>query len=99
MAHTKQAIKRHRQSEEDRLRNRAGRSLIKTHQAKLKAALASHDQSKAQEIFRSYCSALDKAVKKGIIKKGQAIRKKTRAANRLRLAFAQKANPALAAAS
>ncbi|MCS6771914.1 MAG: 30S ribosomal protein S20 [Kiritimatiellae bacterium] len=84
MAHTKQALKRHRQSEEDRLRNRAGRSVIKTFQTKLTTAIAAKDAVRAGEMFSRYCSALDKAVKKGIIKKNAAIRKKTRAANRLR---------------
>lgn len=84
MAHTKQALKRHRQSEEDRLRNKAGRSVIKNLQTKFKAALAGKDAAKADAFFRQYCSALDKAVKKGIIKKGQAIRKKGRAADHLR---------------
>lgn len=84
MAHTKQALKRHRQSEEDRLRNKAGRSVIKTLQTQLKAALAGKDAAKAEALFRKFCSSLDKAVKKGIIKKNQAVRKKGRAANHLR---------------
>jgi small subunit ribosomal protein S20 len=84
MAHSKQALKRHRQSEEDRLRNKAGRSLIKNLQNKLKIALAAKDAGKADALYRRYCSALDKAVKKGIIKKGQAIRKKARAFDHMR---------------
>lgn len=84
MAHTKSALKRSRQSEEDRLRNKAGRSLIKTAQQKLLAAAAGKDAKTAAEVYRSYCSALDKAVKKGIIGRNQAIRKKARGAERLR---------------
>jgi small subunit ribosomal protein S20 len=84
MAHSKQALKRHRQSEEDRLRNKAGRSLIKTFQTKFKAAVTGKDATQATAAFKAYCSALDKAAKKGIIKKGQAVRKKGRAADHLR---------------
>ncbi len=84
MAHTKQALKRHRQSEEDRLRNKAGRSIIKSAQVKFTAALAGKDAAKAADLFKQYCSALDKAVKKGIIRKNQAVRKKGRAANHIR---------------
>lgn len=84
MAHSKQALKRHRQSEEDRLRNKAGRSVIKNLQVQFKAALTSKDSAKADALFRKYCSALDKAVKKGIIAKGQAVRKKGRASDHLR---------------
>lgn len=84
MAHSKQALKRHRQSEENRLQNKAGRSVIKSYQTKFTAALNGKDAAKATDVFKQYCAALDKAVKKGIIKKGQAVRKKGRAANHLR---------------
>lgn len=84
MAHTKSALKRARQSEEDRLRNRAGKSLIKTTQQRLFAAVAGKDGTKAASAYSSYCAALDKAVKKGIIGRNQAIRKKQRGAERLR---------------
>ncbi|MBW7908110.1 MAG: 30S ribosomal protein S20 [Kiritimatiellae bacterium] len=84
MAHSKQALKRHRQSEEDRLRNKAGRSGIKRVQAKFQAAVAGKDAANATELYKRLCSSLDKAVKKGIIKKNQAVRKKGRAAGHLR---------------
>lgn len=84
MAHTKSALKRARQSNEDRLRNKAGRSLIKTMQQKLFAAAAGKDAQAANEAYRVYCAALDKAVKKGIIGRNQATRKKARGADRLR---------------
>ncbi len=84
MAHSKQALKRHRQSEEDRARNRAGRSGIKRVQTQFKAAVAGKDSAKAADLYKRLCSALDKAAKKGIIKKNQATRKKGRAADHLR---------------
>ncbi|HMP74859.1 MAG TPA: 30S ribosomal protein S20 [Kiritimatiellia bacterium] len=84
MAHSKQALKRHRQSEEDRLRNKANRSIIKTFQTQMNAAIAGKDAAKADALFRRFCSALDKAVKKGVIAKNQAVRKKGRASDHLR---------------
>lgn len=84
MAHTKQALKRHRQSEEDRLRNKSSRSFIKTVQTQFKTALAGKDAAKAAELYSRFCSALDKAVKQGVIKKNQATRRKGRAADHLR---------------
>ncbi len=84
MAHTSSAKKRARQSNEDRLRNRAGKSLIKSMQQKLFASVAGKDAKAADVAYRAYCAALDKAVKKGMIGKNQAIRKKQRGAEKLR---------------
>jgi small subunit ribosomal protein S20 len=84
MAHTSSAKKRARQSNEDRLRNRAGKSLIRTMQQRLFTAVAGKDAKASDTAYRAYCAALDKAVKKGIIRRNQAIRKKQRGAERLR---------------
>lgn len=84
MAHTKSAKKRARQSNEDRLRNKAARTLIKSMQQKLFAAVDGKDAKAADAAYRTYCAVLDKAVKKGIIGRNQATRKKTRGANRMR---------------
>ncbi len=88
MAHTKSAIKRARQSNEDRLRNKAGETLIKTRQRQLMAAVAGKDAKAADAAYRVYCSVLDKAAKKGIITSNTAIRKKNRGAAHLRTAAA-----------
>lgn len=84
MAHTSSAKKRMRQSNEDRLRHKAGRTGIKSQQQKLFAAVAAKDAKAAADAYRAYCSALDKAVKKGTIRKNQAVRKKARGADRVR---------------
>lgn len=93
MAHTKSAIKRHRQSLKRRARNRAARSQIKTVQTKLSAAIAGKDATQANALLQRYFSILDKSVKRGIIKKGQADRRKSRMALRVRSAFATAGAP------
>ena len=84
MAHTKSALKRARTSNEDRLRNKAAVSLVKTHQKKLLEAVATKDSKASAEAYKSYCAVLDKAAKKGAITKNTAIRKKARGAAQVR---------------
>ena len=45
--------------------------------------LEEKDQKACGEAFSAYCSVLDKAAKKGVIKKNTAIRRKSRAAGHL----------------
>lgn len=84
MAHTKSALKRARTSNENRLRNRAAVSLIKTNQKRLLEAVGSKDAKAALEAYKVYCTVLDKAAKKGCITKNTAVRKKARGAAALR---------------
>lgn len=84
MAHTKSALKRARTSNEDRLRNKAADSLIKTNQKKLMDAVASKDAKAATEAYKVFCASLDKAAKKGAITKNTAVRKKARGAAHVR---------------
>ena len=84
MAHTKSAVKRARTSNEDRLRNKAAVSLIKTRQRQLLAALAGKDAKASAEAYKAYCAALDKAAKKNAITKNTATRRKARGAAHLR---------------
>lgn len=80
MAHTKSALKRARTSNEDRLRNKAAVSLIKTRQKQLMDAAAAKDAPAAQAAYKVYCMVLDKAAKMGAITKNTAVRRKTRGA-------------------
>lgn len=80
MAHTKSAVKRHRQSLENNERNRAAKSAIITAGKKLATAVESGDAKVADEAFNNFSSVLDKAAKKGIIKANNASRRKSRAA-------------------
>lgn len=84
MANIKSAEKRARTSEKARRRNAEAKSRLKTLRRNLLEHIASKDPAKAETAYRTYCSALDKAVKRGIIKKNNSIRKKNRAALLLR---------------
>lgn len=86
MAHTKSAEKKIRQYREQRTRNNAAKSLIKSKSRKLSTAVAAKDSATIKQTYAELCSSLDKAVKRGNIKKQTAIRRKARAARAMRLA-------------
>ena len=79
MANTKSAMKRIRQNERRRLRNRAMRSKIR---GTVKAARAAEGASRAAVVFEAI-RVLDKAVSKGVIHRNTATRKKSALARRL----------------
>ncbi len=73
------ARKRDRQNEKARKRNSAVKAkLHEDHKKLFKAADAGKEEDAAKK-FKEFVSGLDKAVKKGIIKKNTADRKKSRA--------------------
>jgi len=84
MPHTKSARKRMKQSLRRRTANRSARSGILTARRRFLEALAKGDKVQSQELFRRYCSVLDKAAKKGVIKANAANRRKSRAALKLK---------------
>jgi len=84
MAHTSSAKKKIKQYANQRARNNAAKSLVKTNSRKLSTQVAAKDDAGIKAAFAELCSSLDKAVKKGNMKKETAIRRKTRAANKLR---------------
>jgi small subunit ribosomal protein S20 len=77
------AVKRMRVSEKARRRNKAAKSKISTLRRRLFEACAANDMDKSREMFSDYCSVLDKAAIKGIIRKNTAIRRKRRAAAKI----------------
>ena len=79
MANTKSAIKRIRQNERRRLRNRAMRSKIR---GTVKAARAAEGASRAGVVLEAI-RVLDKAVSKGVLHRNTAARKKSALARRL----------------
>ena len=86
MPNIKSAKKRMRTSEEARVRNKAVRTRVKNVRRtllELTAPGADAEAGPATDAFRTYCSALDKAAKKGVISRNTAIRRKRRAATRL----------------
>ena len=77
MAHSKQAIKRVRQNERDRLANKAKMTRMKTQVKKLLTAVETGDKGKAQELLSTVVQTIDKVAKESIIHKNTASRKKS----------------------
>ena len=73
-----------RQSEVQRVKNQDVGTGLKTARKKLFAAIEAKDKKGCAKLYSEYCSALDKAAKKGVIKKNTAVRRKGRAANQIR---------------
>lgn len=83
MANTKSAEKRHRQSLEQRERNRAHRSRLRTAIKKLRTAVASGDAAAAQQLLPGTLSVIDKIAQKGVIHDNAAARYKSRLAQKV----------------
>ncbi|HZN49516.1 MAG TPA: 30S ribosomal protein S20 [Methylomirabilota bacterium] len=79
MANTKSAMKRIRQNERRRLRNRAMRSKIR---GSVKTARAAEGAARPAAILEAI-RVLDKAVSKGVLHRNTAARKKSALARRL----------------
>ena len=77
MANIKSQIKRNRQNETARLRNKAVKSSLKTAVRKANEAIASGDSAAAQEAVRDASRKLDKAASKGVIHANQAANRKS----------------------
>ena len=71
------AEKRHRQSEDRRMRNKAVKSAVKTSVKKF-VALAQKKDPGSETALREMVKKIDTAARKGIIKKNAAARKKSR---------------------
>jgi small subunit ribosomal protein S20 len=72
------AEKRHRQSEERRLKNKAVKSSVRTSAKKFTLLVQQKDSGEAEAALKDMISKLDSAARKGIIKKNAASRKKSR---------------------
>ena len=81
MPNIKSAVKRVKQSEKNRAKNRTVKSKINTARRPVLEGVASKEEMK--KAVATYSSTLDKAVKQGVIKKNTADRRKSRAAKRL----------------
>ena len=82
MANIKSQIKRNRQNERRRVRNKAVRSELKT-RAKRAVDAAETGADEALELTRLAIKRLDKAAAKGVIHKNQAARRKSRLLKRI----------------
>ncbi|AUC53590.1 MAG: 30S ribosomal protein S20 [Sagittula sp.] len=84
MANTPQSKKRARQSEKRYAVNKARRSRIRTYLRKVEEAIASGDQSAAQEALKAAQPELMRGVTKGVFHKNTASRKMSRLASRVK---------------
>ena len=83
MANTKSAAKRARQTKRRTLRNRRVLSTLKTEGKRLTAHRAGIDKAATTTAHQVLVSELDKAVKRGVIHKNAANRRKSRLAKKL----------------
>jgi len=87
VANIKSQIKRNRQNEKRRLRNKSVRSDLRT-RTKAAEAAAAEGQEGAEEALRTALKRIDKAASKGVIHKNQAARRKSRLVKRAAAASA-----------
>jgi len=78
LANIKSAIKRNKQNEKKRVRNRVFRGRARTYVRKARLSIAGGDVQDARQATLEAISALDKAAEKGIIHKNNAARRKSR---------------------
>jgi small subunit ribosomal protein S20 len=76
MAHSKQALKRARQSEKSRVRNKAKMSRMKSAVKTLMALVATGDKAKASAMLATVCKIIDKAAQTNVIHRNNAARHK-----------------------
>lgn len=76
MANIRSAEKQRRQAEKRKVRNRAGKSTLRSALKKTRTAISGGEGDK--EILSEGFSAVDKAAKRGLIKKNTASRYKAR---------------------
>jgi len=87
VANIKSQIKRNKQNERRRVKNKAVRSELKT-RTKVATTAAEEGAENADELARLAIKRLDKAAAKGVIHKNQAARRKSRLVKRLAAASA-----------
>ena len=78
MANTKSAIKRIRQNEKRRLRNRFFSGKARTFVRRARAAIEAENLEEARVYTMEAVSALDKAAEKGVLHPNNASRRKSR---------------------
>jgi small subunit ribosomal protein S20 len=78
VANIKSQIKRNRQNEARRVRNKSIRTALKTSVKKVRTSAAEGDGDGAQQELRQTTQSLDKAASKGSLHKRAAARRKSR---------------------
>ncbi len=83
MANIKSQIKRNKQNEAARQRNKAVRSSLKSSVRRFREAVSAGDSTEAASRFSEASRELDVAASKGVIHKNQAAKRKAKMAKRL----------------
>ena len=83
MANIKSQIKRNKQNETRRERNKGVKSALRTSTKKVQAAIVDGDADAAVARQREAARAMDKAASKGVMHKRTAARKKSRLAKQV----------------
>ena len=78
MAHSKSALKRVRQNEKRRVKNKSQRSALRTQLRKTATTIGSKNTELAPGELKKSIRALDRAASKGLIHPNQAARRKSR---------------------
>jgi small subunit ribosomal protein S20 len=78
LANIKSAIKRNKQNEKKRVRNRVFRGKARTFVQKARAAMSSATPEASQTAVATAISILDRAAAKGVVHKNNAARRKSR---------------------
>ena len=82
MANIKSQIKRNKQNEKRRMRNKAVKSSLKTAVRKFNESVTAGDPEAAEAELRAASRKLDQAASKGVIHKNQAANRKSAIAKR-----------------
>jgi small subunit ribosomal protein S20 len=80
---SKSVLKRNRQNEKRRTRNRANVSRYKTAIKKLEAAIQANEVETAKQLLPGVAATIDRAVSKNALSKNSASRKKSSLARRV----------------
>ena len=89
MPNLKSAKKRLRQTEVRTLVNSSRKTRVRTEYRKFTDTLKTGELAPSKAAYSDFCSALDKAAKSGVLKKNNAVRRKSRAAEKIRALEAQ----------
>jgi len=83
MANIKSQIKRNRQNDARRERNRKVRSRLRTHARRFREAVEQGDKEAASEAYEAVARELDKAASKGVLHRNTAANRKSGMAKQL----------------
>ena len=86
----KQARKRHRQSLERRMKNRAVRTRVRRQMRLMRAAMADGDSEKVEEMLPGTMSVIDIGWRKGVFHRNTAARYKSRMARQAQAVISAK---------